>query len=228
MNSTPVQCSSRFRQYFDWVSSCWIKMNESPSALNHRGLWLVPARSRWACSMRAFSFSAWSTCPASSNLKSNGDESKLVFAFVVTVDPVENAYRSEEDVDEVRRLTRSIRLQNEWNRSIVWNFLARHLRRERETIDRTTASFLPLTLTPNTFRRLIVAAENVLVPMAEDFVHDAARRIFNITSDIVQSRSIITLNETKRESIGEPHDDSTWMKLMRAWGPNELCTSTSP
>ena len=69
MNSTPVQCSSRFRQYFDWVSSCWIKTKESPSGLNHRGLWLVPARSRCACSMRAFSFSAWSTCPASSNLK---------------------------------------------------------------------------------------------------------------------------------------------------------------
>ena len=125
------------------------------------------------------------------------------FAFV-TVDPVENAYRSEEDVDEVRRLTRSIRLQNEWNRSIVWNFPARHLRRERRTLERTAESFLSLTLSPNTFRRLIVATENIFVPMAEDFVHNASRRIFDITSDVVQSRSIITLNETKRESIGEP------------------------
>jgi len=45
-----------------------MRKNESPSCLNHLGDRPVAERDRCACSIRAFSFSASSICPASSKL----------------------------------------------------------------------------------------------------------------------------------------------------------------
>ena len=50
-----------------------------------------------------------------------------------------------------------------------------------------------LTLPPDAFRCLIIATEDILVPVPEDLVHHASCCIFDIAGDIVQACSIVAL-----------------------------------
>ena len=52
------------------------------------------------------------------------------------------------------------------------------------------------TLSPDTFSRLIVSKEDVLVPMAEDLMHHSSRCIFDVAGDVIQTCSSIALEAT--------------------------------
>lgn len=52
------------------------------------------------------------------------------------------------------------------------------------------------TLSPNAFRCLIGAEKDLLMPVTEDLMYRFAVSVENITSDVIQACSIVTLNET--------------------------------
>lgn len=54
-----------------------------------------------------------------------------------------------------------------------------------------------LTLLPNAFRCLIIAAEDFLVPVTEDLLHDLPVGVFDVASDVIQTRSVIALEWTR-------------------------------
>lgn len=190
--------------------------------------------------MRAFSFSAGSTWPASSRLKEEEEAQwgeRVSRCERQTADQVGSAYRLAVKLVEARRQVHLIRWRIEWSHSIAWNFPARRLdgkkdipyaHRSKRFFYNWSLFFVTkyhrssedpcslLTLTPDAFGCLIVATEDILMPVSKDFVYDFTRWIFNITCHIIQTRSIVALQRI----ISAIQSPPTWATYLNETNPS--------